>query len=231
MKKLLLLTTIVSALGVPWASADVEVRIINTAGGGDTGWVLCSGAAVNSCSTSGAVGNYDITSNIAIKDDGGATVLDLSYDAHTSVSNAGTIIFEAIATGYNLNLLGGKVEGNGNSPLGDTVSLATYGGNNNSDCAAGVNTCTPTSLGMTVLSSATGLAEPLNYSAATGGSTVNPYSLAIVLSLDNPTGTGTASGDIALDSVPEPTSIVLLGGVLLVTGGGLRRKFRSQRPS
>jgi hypothetical protein len=40
------------------------------------------------------------------------------------------------------------------------------------------------------------------------------------------TAAGQDSGNFSLTSVPEPTSITLLGGVLLATVGALRRKLR-----
>jgi hypothetical protein len=218
-----MLTGILASLGVPWANATVEVRIINALGGGDTGWIQC---AATSCMFSGAVGNYSVALDSAIQNFGINPFLDLDYQANTTVTGAGTIIFEAMANGYTLNTPETKLVGNGNSTLGDTVSVASFGGNNNTICAAGVNTCTPTSNGSTTLDSLTGLPEPLSVTAVGGGNTVNPYSLGIVLALNNPVNAGGASGDIALDGVPEPTSVVLLGGVLLFTASGLRRKMR-----
>jgi hypothetical protein len=52
-----------------------------------------------------------------------------------------------------------------------------------------------------------------------------PYSLTQRLTLTF-TGSGTVSGDFALIAVPEPASVALLGGVLLVTCAALKRKFR-----
>ena len=39
-------------------------------------------------------------------------------------------------------------------------------------------------------------------------------------------GKGTVSFDAALDSVPEPASVTMLGGVLLILGGALRRRIK-----
>jgi hypothetical protein len=64
---------------------------------------------------------------------------------------------------------------------------------------------------------------------AFSGSTIGPgtadtsYSLTQVLSLST-TGPGSFSGDLELTGVPEPTSVALFGGVLLLTGTALRRK-------
>jgi hypothetical protein len=52
-----------------------------------------------------------------------------------------------------------------------------------------------------------------------------PYSLTQKLTIVF-TGPGLVSGDFELQQVPEPAGVALLGGVLLVTFGALRRKFR-----
>jgi len=225
MKKFLLLAGVLASLGVSLANASVEVRIINAAGGGDTGWIVCGGT---SCSTGAiTVGNYTIASNIAIQlNNGNNPLLDMSYVASTSVANAGTIVFEAMANGYTVNAPSTQLVGNGNSSLGDTVNLTSYGGNNNTICPAGPNACTPSSNGSNVLNNLTGLSENLSVVASGGGATVNPYSLGLVLSLVNPVRGGTASGDIALNAVPEPASVTLLGGVMLVAVSAIRRKMR-----
>jgi len=228
MKKFLLLAGVLASLGVSLANASVEVRIINAAGGGDSGWIVCGGT---SCSTGTiTVGNYSIALNTAVQLNNGLNpVLDMSYLASTTVANAGTIMFEAMANGYTIplsSITGTTVAGNGNSALGDTVNLTTYGGNNNTICAGGVNACTPSSNGSSVLTNLTGLSEPLNVTASGGGATVSPFSLGIVLSLVNPVRGGTASGDIALNAVPEPASVTLLGGVMLVAVSAIRRKMR-----
>jgi hypothetical protein len=226
MKKMLMLFGLVAVLGVSLANATVEVRIINTAGGGDTGWIVCAGA---SCSFVGAVGNYSIASNIASQSNGTNPFLDLSYSARTSVAGAGTIMFEAIANGYTVNTPVTELVANGNSTLGDQITIGSFGGNNNTTCGGGVNGCSAGTNGaalgnigpLTVAQSASFAQQ-----AAGGGNTVNPYELGLSVTLANPTNAGAGSGDIQLNAVPEPASVVLLGGVLLLVGTRLRRKMR-----
>ena len=75
MKKLLLLTSALTLLGVPWANADVEVEIVN--GSSSTGW-LSLGANTcalpvlpDTCSTGTmTVGNYTVASDIGIMSNG-----------------------------------------------------------------------------------------------------------------------------------------------------------------
>jgi hypothetical protein len=59
-----------------------------------------------------------------------------------------------------------------------------------------------------------------------GGSASN-YSLTQVVRL-HLTGATTFSGDFEIVAVPEPASVALLGGALLLTAGFLRKKFRPQ---
>jgi hypothetical protein len=228
MRKFLLSVGILALLGVPWASATVEVRIINTAGGGDRGWIVCGGTSCNTGII--VVGNYSIASNIAIKDDVVNPFLDVSYDAHTNVTGAGTIIFEAIADGYTTNATQTQVFGSGNSTMGDMITFASYGGNNNTSCAGGVNGCTPASNGALLAT----VGPPndnvgFNQGAFGGGNTVTRYELGVTVTLVNPTSQGGASGDIqvnAFNVVPEPASVSLLGGVMLFAVSTIRRKMR-----
>jgi len=228
MKKLLLVTSILGVLGVPWANADVEVNIIN--GSSSSGWIVCTGpASFTECSTGSImVGNYRVALDTGVETDGSDPYLDLSYLANTGNSKPGSLTFEVIATGFSdaISQPQTNFQGNGNSSLKDTVSLWSYGGNSNADCSAGVNACTPSSDGLNLLQSALGLPENLNVSTANTGfsPSVDPYALALVLTLNNPAKSGNASGDIQLNEVPEPASIMLLGGVLLFTGRWLRRR-------
>lgn len=66
------------------------------------------------------------------------------------------------------------------------------------------------------------------YSGSTStlvGTPADPFALTIRTILTVP-GLGTTSYDAKLDPAPEPSSVALLGGILLVTAGALRRKLR-----
>jgi hypothetical protein len=226
MKTLLVMAGIVAFLAAPAANATIEVRITNTAGGGDTGWITCAGS---SCVFAGAVGNYFVASNVASRVDPSNPFLDMSYSATTSNANPGTIVIEAMADGYIYSTPQFEVQANGNSTLATTANtIAAYGGVNNTICAAGVNGCTPGSATGHTIASTSFPTPPNGYGVTLNGAgnTVTPYSLGISFTSLNPTGPGSLSGDIQLNAVPEPTSILLLSGVVLSSLAGLRRKLR-----
>lgn len=234
MKKLLLLTSALTLLGVPWANADVEVEIVN--GSSSTGW-LSLGANTcalpvlpDTCSTGTmTVGNYTVASDIGIMSNGTNPFLDLSYDAHTTDATPGSITFYVIATGFTSPIAGTYIVANGNGTIGGTATVTTYGGNANTDCLSGMNACTPSTspANLTPLETIGGL-NTNNFNVSQGGgggNTVNPYALAIALTLNSPTNVGGASGDVQLDATPEPASVMLLGGMLVVLGFVTRRKL------
>jgi hypothetical protein len=207
------------------ANATMEIRIINTAGGGDTGWIQCAGT---SCTFAGSVGNYFLASDITARLDPLNPFLDLSYSTSTTNANAGTIIIESMATSYTINNPQFELIANGNSNINTTDNtVAAYGGSNNAICPAGINACAPGGITNTI-TGASFATPPAGYAfiGVGPGNSINPYSLALSFSLLNPSSSGTASGDLMLTAVPEPASIALLGGVLLLSMGLLRHKLR-----
>jgi hypothetical protein len=78
-----------------------------------------------------------------------------------------------------------------------------------------------------VLIGSVGPFGPGAFSGTAGGaaSTSTPYSITQAIRL-HLTGPATFSGDFELIAVPEPASVALLGGALLVTVGFMRKKLR-----
>lgn len=115
------------------------------------------------------------------------------------------------------SLIGGLVGGFGGtiSGGGSSVAASAYFDEGN------------TLFALTTLSATSGpLAAPAFSSSFAGaGPLTQPYSVTQVLEITTD-GPGAAfSGDFELNMVPEPASVALLGGALLLTFGALRRKF------
>ena len=254
MRKLLLLSGILALFGRQFANADtVEVRIINFelvvgVGGvavGDTGWLQCAAA---SCNFTGSVGNWNIVSDLTVQHTASNPLLDLAYSGSTTDlapggTGPGTIVIEGMANGYAVNTPSFELIDNGVGPDMSVFTDAAYGGNNNNICASGASSCwngtsNPAPSGT---SSATIAIGGFFNKGSWGvdqfgpGNSVNPYSLGLIVSLGDVECTpltvcvtGTFSGDAKIDAaVPEPASVMLLGGVLLFAAAGLRRRTRT----
>jgi len=226
--KVLAVTAFLAALiGVPQANATIEIRLINpTVAGADTGWLVFAG---NTATFNGPVGNWDINVSTSIQDDGTDPVLDLNSVDHALIASPGGMIIETIANGYAVGSPGYHLDVGGTLTAGTAAAFQDYGGNNDLVCAAGVNTCSPASLGLATTGG------PLTFASLGGafsgsksgppGNTVNPYSLAILAVLD-PKVKGSNSFDAGINTVPEPASVLLFGGALLLTATALRKKLR-----
>ena len=190
-----------------------------------------------SCIFTGPVGNYDITSDVTVQHTSSNPLLDLAYSASTTVNaNPGQIIIEGMSNGYTIDTPQFELIDNGNSGFTTgTFRDAAFGWNNNNICAAGLSACwngttnpPPSGTGSATIAMGGPFASPATWSVDIigPGNSVNPYSLGLVVTLANVGGLSTVSGDAKIDAVPEPASVVLLGGVLLLAASGLRRKSR-----
>jgi hypothetical protein len=232
MKAFFGLLGMVALIGIPRANATVEVRVINV-GVADTGWIQCPDP---SCSFLGPVGNYFLALDSGVRLDPSNPFLDMTYSANTTSGSPGDLIIETMADGYKNDSPSFEIRDDGNTTMTGTQTIAAYGGNNNNICLpvnnatcwnTGVNEA-PAGTGSALIASGTFVAPPPSFHLdATGpGNSVNPYSLGIVFTFKNISGPGSVSGDVQLNAVPEPTAVLLLGGILLLTASALRRKVQ-----
>ena len=203
------------ALYVPKANATVEITLKN---GASTVTVVDGGAGdvcgASGCVTfSGSVGNYAVNISTGLSQDGTNPFLDLNSIDVATTSNAGLLTIETSSNGYLTNTPQFSLGVGGTDGTGGTVSFAAFGGNS--------NTLFDTSkqIGSTLVF------NPGAFSGTTvgGGNSADPYSLTIVANINGVTA-GATSFDAALDAVPEPASVLLLGGALLFTAGRIRRR-------
>jgi PEP-CTERM motif len=201
----------------PSAKATVQITLTN---GASTATVTDGGAgdvcaAVNCVTFSGSLGNYIINVSTGIAQQGNNPFLDLNSVNVAIAGNAGLLTIAMSSNDFTTSAQQFQFQVGGTSSLGGASSFAAYGGNS--------NTLFDTSH---LIGSLSFPSSP--YSGTTSpvtGTTANPYSLTIVAQLNGITA-GSASFDAALDMVPEPATMALLGVTLLLVAGGLRRKLR-----
>jgi hypothetical protein len=200
----------------PKANATVQITLTNGAasatvadgGAGDA----C--AAVNCVTFSGQLGNYLINVSTGISNNAFNPFLDLNSVNVAVTGNAGLLTIATSQTGYTMTAPQFKFQVGGTSSLGGASTFSAYGGNS--------NTAFDTSH---LIGSLAFPSSPFSSDVTTAGNTVNPYSLTIVAALNGITP-GSASFNAAVDVVPEPATMALLGAVLLFSGTALRRKLR-----
>lgn len=206
---------------VAFMSAPAYATVTITLTNGASTVTLADGAAGDSCGAAncvtfnGALGNYIVNVSTGISNNGLNPYLDLASVNLALGANAGLLTITTSQTGYTATAPQFNFQVGGTSSLGGSSSFSAYGGNS--------NTLFDTShqIGSTL----TFPGSPYSGSITGGGNTVNPYSLTLVATLNGVTA-GAASFDAAINAVPEPASVALLGGVLLFTAGAIRRKMR-----
>jgi len=201
----------------PSAHATIELTLndglghlvdVSDGGAGD------SCVAANCVTFNGSVGDWNI--NVDTGTDGLASspnVMDLSFNAHHAASStASTLTIELSDTGFTGTGVATEIGGTQNS--GGTTTFRVWDGTNKFD------TTNP------VIALETFTGSP--FSMAGGGATPGAsHSLTEILTITFGTAAGQATGDAALAPVPEPSSIVLFGVVLLGCTTFLKRRFGS----
>ena len=203
--------TVILAASVPSLFATAELELIS----GATTVNILDGSGLDSYPTAGvvtyigAVGGWDI--NVTTGLEGDLPFFDLvSVDSTKSQTGPLLIFFSddglKLPEGFILN-----VGGTASSTGSQTVGFGAWTGNGKFDISNPIGT------GLTFNTTA--------FSGSTHGWVApgdDSVTIGAFIDLGNGNA-GTASFDAALDSVPEPASISLLGGVLLVLGTLARR--------
>lgn len=206
-------------IGVSSANATVEIKLIN----GLTTVDVKDGDANDACAAagcvtySGAVGNWTLNVSTGSTDAVNPPFLDLS-SLNKSGSSPGALTILTSDNGYTPQQLGFQLDVGGTQNTPGSVAFSAYGGTSNTMFD------TTTQIGST-LTFNTGA-----YSGSTQGysaSNTSPYSLTLEAVL-NYTGTGkeSVSFDAALNPIPEPAAIVLLGTAVLSIISLRRRQSR-----
>jgi len=166
----------------------------------------------------GAIGKWKLNVSTALS--GGTPILDVSSLDRTSVSGAGILTISASDSGYSPASQGFTFDVGGTTTLPGILTFQAFGGNSN------------TKFDMSHQIGSTMSFSTSSFSGTTSGNalTVNPYSLTIVATinygLNRTGGTGSFDAGLTANPIPEPAVMSLLGGVLLLTVGAIRRKVR-----
>jgi hypothetical protein len=216
---LLLAVGATASLIAPHASATAELTLND--GQGHTASVVassCGGTCVTA-TFNGALGDWNINVTTGTAAPGQTPMIDLnSIDSHNASGTASTLTiewsndtFSPATPGFQLNV--GGVVG-----TGGTVTATLYGGT--SDTLFDLSNKIGTTLSFS------------NPPAAFSGSenaflktlSVSPYALTEVATITFGRAYGLASFDFTADAIPEPASVLLLGGVILLAVSFIRWK-------
>jgi hypothetical protein len=194
------------------ACAGGDDFAITDNGGGDVNGA--TGAIVATGSVFGWEFVLDASQSKPLVGSASQPVMDISYALTNSNGSASDLWLYASDTGFTgISPVTLTLSGNSNMST-FTMGGFAFGGTSNTDRDLThnlVNLATITSSPYTEVGT----------SASSVGTTVNPYSLTIGLKATSGS-TGTTTGDLLLTTVPEPTSMLLLGSGIV--GAFIRRR-------
>jgi hypothetical protein len=172
----------------------------------------------------GSLGIFSINIDSGLFNTPGAA-MDLSVQNTSSGAGTLYVAFGAdnYTTGGPFNLNASLTSFSGVTSLSDTACFESGNGSYFA-CTAPANGETLVPAGSVIGSATATSTSGFSFSSSVHSPT-NPFGLEqdvkVVFG-----GAGTVSGDLGLVSVPEPTSILLLGGALALAGRSLRKKYQ-----
>jgi len=171
-----------------------------------------SNASANIVHSSGSLAGVNVDATGTTKAGCVGCLMDLNT---LTVSSTGAHTVDILLSDIGFTAAGGfNLFFSATIPTGGSATATLFGGNSN-----------------TIFDLSATRGGPIVPGPGTGtAATVNPYSLTERIQIVFGAGGGTFSGDFQVSSaVPEPTSIVLLGTLLLGFGTAIRRKVAARR--
>ncbi len=208
----------VAFVSTPQAFATAEMILSD--GAGHTADVLATscGPGCQIASFNGALGDWNINTTTGTVAPGASPVIDLdSLNHHNASSTSTTLTIEWSDNGFTPAVPGFEMNVGGTVGPHGTVTAALYGGT--SDTKFDLSNQIGTTLSFTN--------PPISFSATEdaylGSLSLNTYALTEVATMTFGTSAGQASFDYSVDTIPEPAAVLLLGSVILLTVGAIRR--------
>jgi hypothetical protein len=222
----LLAVGVTAFVATPRAFATAE--LILSDGNGHTATVVASscGGTCEVASFNGSLGDWNINVTTGTSTPGESPQMDLnSIDHHSLSATASTLTikwsdnaFTPATAGFQMNI-GGTVGAHG------TVTAALYGGNSDTEFDLSHQ------IGTTMSFSNPPTSFSGSENAYLSGLSANPYALTEVATISFGRAAGQASFDFSVDTIPEPSSVFLLGTVMLLSIGVICRKVAAGKRS
>jgi hypothetical protein len=208
-------------LAPPRARATAELTLSDGAGHTATVVAASCGTGCEAASFNGVLGSWNINVTTGTSTPGQSPEIDLnSINHHNASSTPSTLTIEwsddsytPAASGFQLNV-GGTVGAHG------TVTAALFGGTTDTEFDLS------NQIGTTLTFTSPPVAFSGSESAYLTGLSASPYALTEVVTISFGKFAGQASLDFSVDAIPEPSAVVLMGTLLLLSGTAIRRRVR-----